>query len=214
LNPNFLIRVLLYIAMLVMAIYFVYVLLPNSNESRPPKTSIPIRVEYLQKSDRIDEATTYADSLGYYKELALLIDLTAHSGNYRLFGINLNTKDILVKGLVAHGHCQSTDNRFAQFSNQTGSNCSSLGHYKIGGKYDGNFGTSYKLLGKDTSNSNAMERYVVLHSHACIPNEEQDDDICLSEGCPTVSPEVLSKLEPLIDRADKPILLWIYADEL
>ena len=161
-------------------------------------------------TSKLAEALVYCDSLGYNKEVAILVNLAPHSGNYRFFAFNLLTRDTLVKGLVAHGHCKSTDNRFAQFSNEVGSNCSSLGHYKVGGKYEGSFGTSYKLIGNDTSNSNAFERFVVLHGHSCIPLESEEDDICLSEGCPTLNPKVLEKLEPYLDNSKKPVMLWIY----
>ena len=196
--------------MLVMALYFVYVLIPKKQKAAPSKTHIPIQVEYINTDQHADEALTYCDSLGYRTDFAVLINLAPHSGKHRFFGFNLETKDTLIKGLVAHGHCQTTENRFAQFSNDIGSNCTSIGHYKIGRKYAGSFGTSYKLYGQDSTNSNAMDRYVVLHSHSCIPDEEWEDDICQSEGCPTVSPRVLDKLIPYLDTTEKPILLWIY----
>ena len=201
---------MLYITVLVMAIYFVYVLIPQKKATTSTNTHIPIQITYYTADKHLDEAAEYCDSLGYNMEFAILINLAPHSGNYRFFGFNLETKDTLLKGLVAHGHCQSTENRFAQFSNEFGSNCSSLGHYKVGGQYKGSFGISYKLHGLDSSNSNALSRYVVLHSHSCIPDEEWEDDICQSEGCPTVSPIVFQKLIPYLDNAKKPVLLWIY----
>ena len=174
-------------------------------------TSIAIAIsDEPEDTLHLKEALAYCDSLGYNSEFAILINLAPHSGNYRLFVFNLETKDTLFKGLVAHGHCQTTDNRFAQFSNELGSNCSSYGHYRVGGKYDGSFGTSYKLIGKDSSNSNALNRYVVLHAHECIPTEPREDDICHSEGCPTIAPALLQNLIPYIDTSRKPILLWIY----
>ena len=159
----------------------------------------------------LNEALDYCIQNGYSTQLSLIINLAPHSGRYRLFAFNLETHDTLVKGLVAHGHCKSTDNRFAQFSNEIGSNCSSLGHYKVGGKYEGSYGTSYKLIGRDSTNSNALNRFVVLHSHSCVSDYEQEDDICLSEGCTTVSPKVLQELIPYLDNTAKPIMLWIYS---
>jgi hypothetical protein len=210
LNNNFVIRVLLYITVLVMAIYFVCVLVPQKETTPSTTTHIPIEVTYSTPDGHLKEADEYCDSLEYNRAFVILINLAPHSGNYRFFAFNLETKDTLFKGLVAHGHCQSTENRFAQFSNELGSNCSSLGHYRVGSQYEGSFGTSYKLYGLDSSNSNALSRYVVLHSHSCIPDEECKDDICLSEGCPTVSPKVLQQLIPYLENSTKPVLLWIY----
>ncbi len=209
-NQRFATRILLYVAMLAMASYLVYMLSPKAKQTSIPPTHIPVQVSYDKTSSIINEALTYCDSLGFRTDFAVLIDLASHSGNIRLFGFNLDTKETLIKGLVAHGHCKSTDNRYAQFSNAISSNCSSLGRYKIGQKYEGKFGTSYKLNGLDSTNSNALNRYIVLHSHACVPLKSQDDDICLSEGCPTVNPAIFAELSAYMDQSDQPILLWIY----
>jgi hypothetical protein len=154
---------------------------------------------------------TYCHNFGFSKKLAILVDLSKYSNEYRLFAINLETRDTLIRGLVTHGHCKKIEGRLADFSNEIGCHCSSVGHYRIGGKYQGSFGTSYTLIGLDSSNNNARNRFVVLHSHPCVPNQEQKDDICLSEGCPTVSPLVLQQLVPYLDASEKPILLWIYS---
>lgn len=159
----------------------------------------------------LNEAKSYCLENDFALDFALLVDLAPHSGNYRMFAINLFTGDTLFKALCTHGHCQKYEGRFAEFSNLPGSNCSSLGKYKIGGKYAGTFGTSFKLYGLEESNSNALYRYVVLHGHPCVPDIDQEDDICTSEGCPTVSPSTLRKLETFIDLHNKPILLWIYS---
>ena len=65
-----------------------------------------------------------------------------------------------------------TNSSDVQFSNEEGSLCTSLGKYKIGSSYNGKFGLVYKLYGLDASNSNAFNRFVVLHSHSCVPNTE------------------------------------------
>jgi hypothetical protein len=85
-----------------------------------------------------------------------------------------------------------------------------LGKYKIGIPYQGRFGLAYKLYGLEKTNNKAFERYVVLHSHDCVPNTEVADEICQSDGCPTISPSYLQYLKPIIDESKKPVLLWIY----
>ncbi len=66
----------------------------------------------------------------------ILVNLKEHSGNCHFFGMNVLKNDTILKGLVTHGHCQKYEGRFAEFSN-----CSSLGKCRIGGKYNGAFGT-------------------------------------------------------------------------
>jgi hypothetical protein len=48
--------------------------------------------------------------------------------------------------------------------------------------------------------NNAFKRFVVLHSHECVPETEVQDEICQSDGCPTVSPQFLQQL-----KFDRPI---------
>lgn len=64
-----------------------------------------------------------------------------------------------------------------------GSGCTSLGKYKIGGAYQGQFGLAYKLYGLDSTNSNAYQRNVVLHAYDRVPDNEVYKEICQSSGC-------------------------------
>ncbi len=199
-----------YVAVLAAALAYWYsVYFPSAHRSGQVEVST-LRVPAHTDTSKIPEALEFVKTYGYSRTFAILMNLAPHSGNYRFFGVNLLTKDTLIRGLVAHGHCQSTENRYAEFSNESGSNCSSLGHYKIGTKYQGSFGTSYKLHGMDYTNCNAYDRFVVLHSHSCIPVDPQEDDICQSQGCPAIAPTVLDEVMPYLDNTHRPILLWIY----
>ena len=120
---------------------------------------------------------------------------------------NLQNKKVEAKGLVTNG--ASDDYKKPLFSNVPNSNCTSLGNYSIGAKYFGRFGLAYKLYGLDESNSKAFERFVVLHAHECVPDNEVSYYICESQGCPTVSTKFLDTLANYIDNSRKPILLKI-----
>jgi hypothetical protein len=114
-------------------------------------------------------------------------------------------------GLVTHGKGSESETGSLIFSNAPNSNCTSLGKYKIGSSYNGNFGLSYKLMGLDKTNSRALDRAVVLHSYLGVPKEEvYPASICLSEGCPAVSPAFFTQLKAYMDESQEPILLWIY----
>ncbi|PWU04615.1 MAG: hypothetical protein C5B52_01255 [Bacteroidetes bacterium] len=81
----------------------------------------------------------------------------------------------------------------------------------MGSPYNGKFGHAYRLSGLDSTNSNALQRSVVLHSFYAVPDEEvYPYPICQSLGCPMVSPAFLKRLQLIIDNSEKPILLWIY----
>lgn len=152
----------------------------------------------------------YAKANGCNTQYCFLVDMKVASGKKRFFVYNLQKDSIELSGLVTHGSGKVNTSDI-QFSNIEGSLCTSLGKYKIGNSYTGKFGLAYKLYGLDASNSNAFNRFVVLHAHACVPNEETAPfPICESSGCPTVAPSFLTQLATYIDKADKPILLSIY----
>lgn len=154
--------------------------------------------------------SAYADSRSFNSELALLIDLRRPSGEPRAVLMNLKTGAALDSGLVAHGRCNQYWLQGRQYGNAIGCGCSSLGKYKIGAAYNGRFGAAYKLHGLDSSNSNAFKRNVVLHAHDCVPSSATAEEICQSDGCPTLSPAFLQRLHTVIKKSRRPMLLLIY----
>jgi hypothetical protein len=139
-----------------------------------------------------------------------LIDMSLPSGSNRFFVYDMQRDTVAAAGLVTHGYGNSTATDIS-FSNTPGSNSSSLGRYRIGVAYQGKFGLAYKLHGLDPSNSNAYQRYVVLHAHDCVPDVAvSPQTICMSQGCPTVSPAFLQVLKKYINSCNKPLLLWVF----
>ncbi len=139
-----------------------------------------------------------------------LIDMKIASGKRRFFVYDLAGDSVLTAGLVTHGYGSNLQ-ASASFSNVVGSNCSSLGNYKIGSSYTGRFGLAFKLYGLDSSNSNAFKRFVVLHAHPCVPEQEvAPQSICMSQGCPTVAPSFLLELGKYLGQAEAPVLLRIF----
>lgn len=148
---------------------------------------------------------------GFNETHCFLLDMRLPSGKNRFFVYNLEKDSIEMAGLVTHGSGSDNGSGDLSFSNMANSNCTSLGKYKIGQSYSGKFGLAFKLHGLDKTNSKAFERYVVLHAHACVPNDEIAPlPICQSWGCPTVSPAFLVQLKKYMDKSEAPILLWIY----
>ncbi|MCO4818288.1 MAG: murein L,D-transpeptidase catalytic domain family protein [Bacteroidetes bacterium] len=165
---------------------------------------------YSVNTQKLEAAKAFCKQNGFNEGVAFFSDMNLRSGKKRFFIVDLSKDSVVHAGLVAHGHCRSYASRVPSFSNEIGSNCTSLGKYKVGYKYDGSFGTAYKLYGLEPSNSNAFDRFVVLHAHSCVPNSETVVGICRSEGCPTVSPEFLEVVSEYIDETSQPILLWMY----
>lgn len=174
-------------------------------------------INYKQSSEwinkmkiKIDEAKVFVKRKGYNDKTCFLIDMSLPSGQSRFFVYDLKKDSLINKQLVAHGNCFEYWLEGRRYSNAVGSGCTSLGKYRIGNSYIGKFGYSYKLHGLDSTNSNAFERTVVLHSHRCIPDNEVEDDICQSNGCPTISPKFLEEVKMTVNNSKQPVLLWIY----
>lgn len=156
-------------------------------------------------------ARGYIKDNGFNAGYCFLLDMRIPSGKRRFFVYNLEKDSVEMGGLVTHGSGSENGTGELFFSNTPNSNCTSLGKYKIGKSYLGNFGLAYKLYGLDNSNSKAFERFVVLHAYGCVPDDEVSPfSICLSLGCPTVSPAFFARLKTYMDRSTGPVLLWIY----
>lgn len=186
---------------------FVSVLFNSNPNAHQPKPTLPTA-----------EAISYCAKNQLNLQNAVFVDMSIHSGKNRLFVVDLQHDSILFKGLCSHGCCQSSwgDDWTADkptFSNVHESHCSSLGKYKIGKRGYSSWGinVNYKLHGLESSNSNAYDRLIVLHSWDMVANyETYPDGAPEGWGCPAVSNELLRKLDKFIQEQEKPLLLWIY----
>jgi hypothetical protein len=183
----------------------------NSLPALKEKSNPSPEIKTMEKLDqKAAAARVFSSQKGYNANSCLLIDMSLPSGQNRFFIYDLKKDTLQAAGLVTHGNCFESWLEGRRYSNVVGSGCTSLGRYRIGNPYVGKFGYSYKLVGLDSTNNNAFERTVVLHGHACVPETESTDEICQSNGCPTLSPAMLLQLKKLINQSGKPVLLWIY----
>ncbi len=157
------------------------------------------------------QAAQYASTKKMNTQFCFLIDMTIASGRQRFFVYDMKKQTIIKSGLVTHGRCNENWLTGRKYDNAIGCGCTSLGKYKVGNAYNGKFGLAYKLYGLEAANSNAYNRFVVLHSMQCVPEAAVDPyPICQSDGCPTVSPGFLKELSPMINASKQPVLLWIF----
>ncbi|GAO41730.1 murein L,D-transpeptidase catalytic domain-containing protein [Flavihumibacter petaseus] len=176
----------------------------------PPPLS-PEAMEMAALRSKIPNLQQYARIRGMESNLFFLVDMSLSSGRNRFFVFDAAKDSVIMSGLVTHGRCNEGWLAGRKYSNVLGSGCTSLGRFKIGGYYQGRFGLAYKLYGLDESNSNAYKRSVVLHAHKAVPEKEVDPlQICQSDGCPTVSPGFLKKLDRLLKEQKRPILMYIF----
>lgn len=178
------------------------------------KSSTPAAINnalFVKINSKANLAKQFLKQNNYNPSICFLIDMSIESGANRFFVYNLKNDSIINTGLVTHGRCNEDWLSGRRYGNEVGCGCTSLGKYKVGNPYRGKFGLAYKLHGLEPTNSNAFKRYVVLHSHECVPTQEvKPAPICQSDGCPTVSSLLLKDLSVIIDKSDKPVLLWIF----
>jgi L,D-transpeptidase catalytic domain len=189
------------------------VLIQNTSFSYPQNAVREIGVENLPEEEILLYAIAlkkYAVENGYDTTYAFLANMGQLTTTKRLYLIDLSSMKIVNKGLVSHGRGKGSSIYAKQYSNAPGSNCTSLGKYKIMSSYTGNYGYSYRMAGLEQSNNNALKRNIVLHSMSCIPDRENYAPACVTEGCPAVSPQFLSSIDPIIRGRKAPVLFWIF----
>jgi len=169
----------------------------------------------LIDSLKINEAYTYCKKQKLDTGIAFFVDMSIHSGKNRFFIYDFQQKKITQSSLCCHGMGKESTCEQPVFSNVSGSNCTSLGKYKTGIRSYSNWGINihYKLHGLESTNSNAFQRIVVLHSYDLIEeNEIYPEHLPMgwSQGCPVVSNNLMTSVDQLLKTKKKPVLLWIY----
>ena len=170
------------------------------------KISIEQKYECLQDTTLSFEA--YEEALRGYTLLKseeklpsskyiTIIDFSQHSYKKRLYIINVTDNVIVKRTFCAHG--KRTGNELAKnFSNQEGSNMSSLGFYITEDTYSGKFDLALRLQGLEASNNNARSRGVVIHGAEYATEDflMQNGRLGRSLGCPAIplneAPEIIS----------------------
>lgn len=126
-----------------------------------------------------------------------IVDFGQHSKHKRLYLFDTEANTV-AQYYVAHGKGSDVDhNGMADtFSNDPGSNQSSLGIYRCGKPYDGDHRLSMKLEGLEDTNSNAEARSIVFHRANYVSDQFIRDNgkIGRSEGCFVVENAVCDTL--------------------
>ncbi|MEO6328140.1 MAG: murein L,D-transpeptidase catalytic domain family protein [Ginsengibacter sp.] len=146
------------------------------------------------------------------EKLLTIADMSAPSGNKRLFVIDVKNYKLLFVTYVAHGKLSGLDRTF-YFSNQPESNKSSVGFYITLGTYQGVHGYSLRLAGQEIGfNNNALNRDIVVHSADYVSESvvKSQGYIGRSLGCPALSPAVYKSV---IQKIKNGTCLFIYGND-
>jgi len=120
-----------------------------------------------------------ADTMG-------IVDFAQASREPRFYLVNL-LNGMVTNYHVAHGRGSDPAHSgwLERFSNVPGSEASSNGAYVTGDIYWGKYGRSLRLTGLDATNSNALDRAIVIHGawYATPEVAEHYGKLGRSEGC-------------------------------
>lgn len=161
----------------------------------------------------ISEIRDYCKKNGYNTEYCFLTDFSKPSGIKRFYIYSFKEEKIVHKSLCTQGLGVNYNIFKSTFSNEIGSNYSSLGKYKVGNlhpMFNFRFVKGYTLYGLDSTNSNALVRGILIHNGnlefetfplPCLP---------VSKGCFGVSTSMMKHIEDIKKQSNKPILLYAY----
>ena len=178
------------------------------------------QTENFTKS-RAEEALLFVKDHQMNEDFCILIDMSIHSGKKRFFVWDFKKDEVMHRFLVGHGcginSWSNDDSRDSPvFSNVENSHSTSLGKYKIGERGYSDWGVHIKYImhGLEESNDNALKRFIVFHSWEMV----SDDEVFPAGtpegwGCPTISNENFTVIDPMLKISSKPVLMWIYGNE-
>lgn len=175
-------------------------------------------ITFKKYNTKIEEVVTKIKNSSFNKNYAILIDYSLHSSFNRMHIVDLKTKKIIKSFKVLHGRGDSKYFSFKkEFSNQVGSNKSSIGFSVIQFKSNSVWGNkyNYRLKGLSKTNSNIKNRNIVLHSWGGVPNIGLFPiPLPQSQGCPTISNKALKYIDSLIQsQKNKNILIYSFNEK-
>ncbi|MBR5973319.1 MAG: murein L,D-transpeptidase catalytic domain family protein [Paludibacteraceae bacterium] len=183
----------------------------ETNNSQAQQRYVVREVADVSKiHQKAEEAKTFVKKNNMNSDWCILIDFSYDLFTKRMFIYDLKENKIIQTALVSHGFGANNTYDHVEFSNVSGSLCSSEGKYRIGIRSYSNWGLHfhYKLHGLEKTNNNAYKRLVVLHSYELA---YCDWPTTASSGCPVVCDEILEYIDSKIKAStNKNVLLWIF----
>lgn len=184
----------------------------------PPRAASPV---YALAKEKATSLKRYASRNGYDTSHCFLVDYSLPSGTPRFFIWDFATSRIEYSDYCMHGPGKGSTASTPVFSNEIGSNCSSLGRFAIRkNRYGKTLGVnrSRLMIGLDNTNSNAQRRGIMIHdarfldAQLFLPCRYIPLNEASCSGCVTVTTEGFKKAKEIIANSSKEILLWAYCE--
>lgn len=195
-----------------------YYLLPEVNDQRGKGgliiPAMPDRTQYESLEKRAAVAFEFARKRNMSTHYALFVDYGVPSGTPRLYVWDFDKKCIVARTYVMHGPGKGSTAKHPVFSNDVGSNCSTLGRFLVTREHGRRNKTGYRLKGLDIDNRNAYRRALMIHRSTYLDGLVWKKYIPLNakscQGCVTVTSRGMDYIGKLVKSEKKPILLWNY----
>ena len=146
---------------------------------------------YKPIEERAERALAFARNHHMNEHYALFVDYSLPSGTPRLFVWDFKKQKIIVSSYVMHGSGGGSTDKRPLFSNEPGSECSSLGRFLVTKRHGSTVKYSYRLWGMDYDNHTAYDRGLMIHGSSWLDKWCWKEYIPLHrescQGCVTVS---------------------------
>lgn len=158
-----------------------------------------------------EELLQFCKEGGYNQKIALLVDLSRHSGLCRFVVWNFEQHRPMLVCPVSHGSGAKESHKrsaYARLSNEDGSHLSSVGRALVAERYEGRYGIAYRLDGLDVTNNNLRSRCVVLHGWAHTTSFPIYPLATTgSWGCPVLSRRMMRRVDEILKNENNVVLL-------
>ena len=167
--------------------------------------------------NKAKNALDYARRHGLNEHYCLLLDYSIPSGHPRLFVWSFEKEGVIYRAHVMHGPGKGSTKESPVFSNEFGSESSSIGRFIITKQHGKVNKNGYFLKGLDATNSNAYRRGLMIHGSYWVDFNTWRRYIPLNtrscQGCVATSNRTMTYLSKLIEGEDESLLLWSYCSE-
>lgn len=174
----------------------------------------PDNTHYASLERRAEAALKVARRQGLSTNYCLLVDYSVPSGKPRLYVWSFNEHKAVARTYAMHGAGGGSTASKPVFSNEPGSECSSLGRFAVTLERGIRVKRGLRIKGLDTTNSNAYGRGLMVHGSMWVNVNCWRKYIPLnrlsSQGCVTVSTRGFDYIDSLAHSESKPLLLWTF----
>lgn len=179
-----------------------------------------VSIRALRADNIVPNTNKFASVSKYGEDISIYVNFGIDSSQKRFFVYDNRGQELISSTKCAHGCEGGSTSAKPVFSNKSGSNCSSLGIYKLTSNSRlANYNMPcIRIVGLSKTNSNAKARGIVIHEAPFVA-----DDISvgmpipvspyISQGCIAISSKTFGLLQELISDGRSIYIYAVYEPE-